>query len=250
MDIGKAFTYIAEDEDWVQKIGVGAVIGMIPIANFAAFGYQVQIARNVWQGEKRPLPTWDDFAKYLVDGLRIMAAMFVYVLPMFLIYGLLMGGMIVYGLSVDPATFDPSSSGTDPFSSMFFIMISLSTMCIMPYILLIWFLYPMFFIQIARRGSVKACFDFREMWALLRAQPVNYLIVIAITLGLYMAISMVLMPVYIVVSFIPCIGFIITMIMSGAITILVGAVAGHLVGQFILEGDDPIALDGIEKEPV
>ncbi len=108
----------------------------------------------------------------------------------------------------------------------------------------------MFFIQIARRGSVKSCFDFREMWALLRAQPANYLILIAITFGLYMVISMALMPVYFVAIFIPCIGMIITMLLSGAITILVGAVSGHLQGQFILEGDDPLALSGIEKEPI
>lgn len=250
MDIGKSFAYIAEDEKWLEKIGVGALIGMVPIVNFAAFGYQVQIARNVWHGEERPLPTWDDFSKFLVDGLRIVAAMLVYMLPMFLIYGILMGGIFAFAFSMDPAAYDPSQGGGDPFAGMMIVMISLSMMCIMPYILLIWVLYPMFFIQVARHGSVKSCFDFREMWSLLRVQPVNYLIVIAITFGLYMVISMALMPVYLVAAFIPCIGFIITMMISGAITILVGAVAGHLEGQFILKGDDPIALSGIEKEPI
>lgn len=250
MDIGQSFAYITEDEKWVQKLGVGALIGIIPIANFAAFGYQVQIARNVWRGEERPLPTWDDFSKFFVDGLRIIAAMFVYMLPLFLVYGLIMGGIFTYAFTVDPAVMNSSSGSTDPFFGTMMIVMSLSMLCIMPYILLIWILYPMFFMQIARRGSVKACFDIREMWTLVRAQPVNYLIVIAITFGLYMVISMVLTPVYIVAMFIPCIGFIFTMMLSGMITILVGAVSGHLEGQFILLGDDLTALRGIEKEPI
>lgn len=249
MDIGQSFAYIAEDEKWVQKLGVGALIGMIPIANFAALGYQIQISRNVWQGEERPLPTWDDFGKFFVDGLRIMAAMLVYMLPLFLIYGLIMGGIFAYAFTADPATFNSSGAG-DPFFGSMMIMMSLSMLCITPYMLLIWILYPMFFIQIARRGSVKACFDFREMWSLLRTQPVNYLIVVAIMFGLYMVLSMVLTPVYIVAIFIPCIGFIFTMILSGGVMILVGAVAGHLEGQFILQGVDPTALSGIEKEPM
>lgn len=248
MDIGQSFAYIAEDEKWMQKIGVGALIGMIPIVNFAAFGYQVQVARNVWQGEERPLPDWDDFGKFLVDGLRIMAAMFIYMLPLLLVYGLLAGGFMVYAFTADPAAFAASGSSTDPIAGIFGLIMVLSMLCIMPYILLMWLLYPMFFIQIARRGSVKACFDIREMWALIRAQPVNYFIVIAIMFGLYMVVSFVLMPVYFVVMLIPCIGFIFTMMLSGAITILVGAVSGHLQGQFIREGETPPALIDSESE--
>jgi hypothetical protein len=249
MDIGQSFTYIADDENWVQKIGLGAVIGMVPILNFATFGYQVKIARNVAQGEERLLPAWDDLGTYFVDGLRLIAAMFVYMLPAILIYMLAFGGVFAFSFAADSGTYDPSRSGS--FLEMLPLMaMGLSMMCIMPYSLLIWILYPMFFIQIARRGTVKSCFDFREMWSLVRAQPVNYIIVLAIMFGLYMVISFALMPVYLVAAFIPCIGFIFTMMISGAVMILVGAVSGHLEGQFILEGNNLGLSKTGGKEPV
>ncbi len=235
MDIGKAFTYIAEDDNWVSKLGVGALLSMVPIVNFAAFGYQVQIARNVREGVERPLPTWDDFGSYLLDGLRFMAVIFILMLPMLLLYGLIIAVTIGLAFASESGTFDAS----DPASGVFLMIMSLSTICIMPYTLIIWVAYPMFFIQLARRGSVKACFDLREMWSLVKAQPANYLVVLAVMFGLSMVISMLLTPVFLAAVFIPCIGFIITMIASGAMTILVGAVSGHLVGQFILEGEGP-----------
>lgn len=251
MDIGKAFTFIAEDEKWVSKLGIGTVISAIPFVNFAIFGYQVQIARNVWQGEKRPLPTWNEFGKMFLDGLRFIAALFVYLLPVFLIYAVIMGAVFAFALSADTATYDPGSGGSmDPFFGLPFMIMGLSMMCIMPYTFLIYGLAPMFLIQIARRGSVKACFDFREMWALLRAQPVNYLIILAILFGLYMVISMALMPFYMIAIFIPCIGFVVMMLAYGVIFTLVSVVAGHLEGQFILEGVDSISLGGIEKDPI
>ena len=250
MDIGKAFTYITEDEKWVSKLGIGALLGMVPIVNLSVFGYHAQIARNVWHGEERPLPTWDDFGKFFVDGLRFMAAMIVYMLPVFLVYGIIMAATFAFAVSADSATYTHSSSSLDPSSGVLILMMSLSMMCIMPYTILLYVLYPMFFIQIARRESVKSCFNFKEMWALFRAQPVNYLIVLAISFGLYMVISMVLMPVYLISILIPCIGFIVAMLVSGAVIILVSAVSGHLEGQFILAGEDPIALSAQEKEPM
>lgn len=251
MDIGKAFAYITEDEKWVSKLGIGAVISAIPFVNFAIFGYQVQIARNVRQGEKRPLPNWDEFGKLFLDGLRFFAAMFIYLLPVFLIYSVIMGAVFIFAFAADPATYDPSSSGgMDPFLGLPFMMMGLSMMCIMPYSFLIYGLIPMFVIQIARRGSVKACFDFREMWALLRAQPVNYLIILAILFGLYMVISMALMPFYIISFLIPCIGFLVMMFAYGVIFTLISVVSGHLEGQFILEGDGSSKLNDIETETI
>lgn len=251
MDIGKSFTYITEDEKWVSKLGVGALISMIPFANFALFGYQVQIARNVWHGEERPLPTWDEFGKLFIDGLRFIAAMIVYMLPVFLIYSVIMGAAFIFAFSADAAAYDPSSSGSiDPFMGIPFALMMLSMMCMVPYSFLLYGMVPLFLIQIARRNSVKSCFDFREMWALLKAQPVNYIIMIAILFGLFFVTYVALIPFYFISFLIPCIGFLIMMLAYGGILMLLSVVAGHLEGQFILEGEDPLSLSGIKKQPI
>lgn len=245
MDIGKAFTYITEDEDWMKKLGIGALLGMIPIINMAVFGYQIQIARNVRQGDKRPLPTWDEFGSLLVDGLRFLAVILIYMLPVMIVYFAVFGVAIFSMFTMESAAYNAGSYAYDDaaFSAMPLAAMMISMMCIMPYSLLIWLLYPLFFIQIARRESLKACFDFREMWALFRAQPVNYFIIVAIMFGLYMGLSIVMMPIYLVAAFIPCFGFLVTMFLAGLIIVLFSVVSGHLEGQFMIEGDNTNKFD-------
>lgn len=249
MDIGKSFSYIAEDKNWVEKLGVGAVISMIPIVNFAAFGYQVKIARNVWRGEERPLPAWNEFGKLFVDGLRIVGAMLVYMLPIILVYSVLAIGLVAFSIMAESGGYTPSAGG-DELAGIMIAMMSISMLCLMPYMLLVWLLYPLFFIQVARHGSIQSCFALRDMWAQIKAQPANYLLIVGIIFGVYMVLSIVVMPIYLVTMFIPCIGFIVMMLLSGVMTILVGAVSGHLEGQFMREADGLPALGSMEENLV
>ncbi len=235
MDIGKAFAYISEDKEWTKKLLLGAVIGAIPIANFAIYGYQIQVARNVAAALDRPeadagslLPDWNDFGRLFVDGLRFMAAFFIFMLPVFVLMGCMAAGMIALTAS-QPETFASSSAPPPP---EFFALFGLMFACVMPYSLLLYAVWPLFGIQIARRGSVGSCLQFAEMWRLVRAQPTDYLLIVLIFFGLYMGVSLVMLPALIVV-FIPCIGgFIYAGLVSGAL-LLVLMVTGHLQGQFI-----------------
>ncbi|HRQ37400.1 MAG TPA: DUF4013 domain-containing protein [Chloroflexota bacterium] len=235
MDIGQAFGYISEDKEWTKKLLLGAVIGAIPIANFAIFGYQIQVARNVAAAVAQPesdlgspLPDWNDFGRLFADGLRFIAVFFLYMLPVFLLIGCLSAGMIV--LTAGQAELYASSSAPPP--PEFFVLFGLMFACAMPYSLLLYAFWPMFGIQIARRGSVGSCLQFAEMWRLARAQPTDYLLIVLIFFGLYMGVSLVMLPALIVV-FIPCIGYFIYLgLMYGAM-MLVLMVTGHLQGQFI-----------------
>jgi hypothetical protein len=179
-----------------------------------------------------------------------MGAMMVYMLPMILIYSVMMIGLIAFTVMAESGAYAPTAAGNDELISIMIFMMSISMLCLMPYMLLIWLLYPLFFIQIARHGSIKSCFALRDMWAMVKAQPANYLLVVGVIFGVYIAISIVMMPIYLVAMFIPCIGFLIMMLITGGMTILVSAVSGHLEGQFILEGDGSSALDDLEIEPI
>ena len=46
MDAEKSFTFPFEDKEWISKLGLGAVISLVPILNFAWSGYLVGIIRN------------------------------------------------------------------------------------------------------------------------------------------------------------------------------------------------------------
>ncbi len=38
MDIGKSFTYMFEEDKWVEKVLIGGLLCLIPIVNFFAIG--------------------------------------------------------------------------------------------------------------------------------------------------------------------------------------------------------------------
>lgn len=228
MDVGQAFAFINEDEEWLKKVGVGAIVGAIPIVNFAVFGYQAEVARNVAARVERPLPEWHDFGKFFVNGLRIVGAMFFYLLPVILLT--LCASLSMFFL-VEP-TSQPAGSSTPP-PPEFFLIFGLMFACIMPYTIFLNIIWPLFTIQNAREEKFGVNFRFSEMWQLIRRQPGNYIIIVALFFGLYLGISFLLFPAVILI-FIPCLGWIAYALLSGAAMMLVMMVIGHLQGQFIL----------------
>ncbi len=79
MDIGRAFSFVFEDEEWMKKIGIGGLIFLIPIAGWLAIaGYMAEVTRNVIKGDPTPLPDWSDFGAKLMEGLYLMLIGFVY----------------------------------------------------------------------------------------------------------------------------------------------------------------------------
>jgi hypothetical protein len=85
MNVERAFTYPFDDEEWLKKILIAGVISVVPIANFAGWGYALQAAKNIIQGRETPLPEWDDFGEYFVKGLLTFLALLIYAIPLLLL---------------------------------------------------------------------------------------------------------------------------------------------------------------------
>lgn len=94
MDIGAAFSYMFEDEDWIKKIAIGGgiflvayiasmfligIVLFIPVA-----GYMLATLKNVRDQNPRPLPEWTDFGDLFSQGLPVFGIVFVYNSPIFL----------------------------------------------------------------------------------------------------------------------------------------------------------------------
>jgi Protein of unknown function (DUF4013) len=88
MDIGKAFSYVFDDEQWISKVLIGGLLIWIPIVNFAVFGYMIKIAQNVAQGNPRPLPEWGEFGDHFMRGFYVFVIYLVYLMPIFILEGL------------------------------------------------------------------------------------------------------------------------------------------------------------------
>jgi hypothetical protein len=83
MDLGLAFTYVFQDEEWVKKICIGAlaflivIIGWIPL-----LGWMLETSRRVIRQEPQPLADWNDLGSLFALGLKgIVIAIIAALLP-------------------------------------------------------------------------------------------------------------------------------------------------------------------------
>lgn len=91
MDIGKALTFITEDERYLEKLGIGVALLLISAVASIAFigilggfilaGYSVRLLKNVRDGMEKPLPEWDQWSDDLVRGFKLAVVGFVWALP-------------------------------------------------------------------------------------------------------------------------------------------------------------------------
>ncbi|MBO9325151.1 MAG: DUF4013 domain-containing protein [Roseiflexus sp.] len=88
MEIGKAFSCVTEDEQWITKVLIGGLIQFIPLlGTIATVGYSYRVAQNVARGSLRPLPAWGEFGDFLGRGFMGLIIGIVYLLPFFVLYG-------------------------------------------------------------------------------------------------------------------------------------------------------------------
>ncbi len=88
MEIGKAFTFVTEDEQWITKVLIGGLIQFVPLlGTIAILGYSYRVAQNVARGNPRPLPAWGEFGDFLGRGFLALIIQIVYLLPFIVLYG-------------------------------------------------------------------------------------------------------------------------------------------------------------------
>jgi hypothetical protein len=225
MDIAKAFTYITEDDRWLGKFGIGVLISLLSFLILPAFlltGYAVGITRNVMNGEKRPLPEWEDLGTLFKDGISIVVAMIVYTLPFWL--------LVCVGFATTVG-FGGLSEGTG-ISDEALVAGILATWGVVLCLLLIlalsvFFISPAVVIQYVRQGELSACFRIGEIIAIVR-DNLGDIIIAGLT---PFAFSFVLSIVFGALNFIPCLGTIAAFLLSFTVGPYLTAVTGHLYGQ-------------------
>ncbi|MFO7539026.1 MAG: DUF4013 domain-containing protein [Chloroflexota bacterium] len=222
MDIAKSFTYVFEDEDWVTKLIVGAVVTflsflILPIPLLT--GYAVAVVRNVRDGYERPLPAWDDWGKLFMDGLAVMVAQFVYTLPFLLLFCIVSAGMV-------------ASIGVAELSEELAVASMFTTFGLLACIFFIWmlallFISPAIMIQYSRTGQLGSCFRFGEVIAIARRNTGDILLaLVAVVIILF-----VLGAVSSILSMIPCLGAIAAFLLGYVFSPYMTMVTGHLYGQ-------------------
>ncbi|MEO6061500.1 MAG: DUF4013 domain-containing protein [Thermoflexales bacterium] len=236
MNISRAIQHPTQDPNFIQKLAITSLVGMVPILNFAVQGYALEHAANVMAGRELPLPGWSDLSARFNRGLRLGLAQLVYAAPLLFLYGVLMTAILVFTFGAQAAIYSGQASRD---VSRFLGVGSVALFGIMAVLggalfflgIAIGLLGPGIFRQYLQHGTFGSCFQFGEILAFTRrrignimlSQVILYAIVLAPILG-----SMFL-------QFIPCLGSLASFALMFAALGYYQIVHAHLMGQMMLK---------------
>jgi hypothetical protein len=228
MDFQKSFSYPFEDQRWLNKSLIGAVVTAVPIVNFAIGGYLIDLLKNILRGDPLPLPEWSDFGDKWVRGFMLFLASLVYAIPALVL------ACIPLVLFVIPA----SSQGRDIGDAMLGVITGVGGLfaCLVTlYGLLLSFIYPAIYIHYARIESFGAFFEFGNIFKVVRADLGKYLTAWVLSIVAGFVVGLVISLISTVLGFIPCIGWAFAWVLGAVAWVYVFYVYAHLFGQYALE---------------
>jgi len=206
MDIGKSFSYVFDDKDWLKKVAIGGLLNIVPIVNLIPGGYAVRTLKNVSEGKDKPLPEWDDWGGDFMKGLMVTLASLIYAIPMF----------ILGGLSAAVSAIGSASSTSDAEAIAGVCAVGLSCLYAL-WGLVMGVILPAATVKYAKSGEFASFFRFSEIYRFISTNLGDYIIALLLSIVAFLVAS-------IAGSILCGIGLLFTMFW----VTLVGA---HLLGQ-------------------
>jgi hypothetical protein len=210
MDFGKAFTFVFDDPDWLKKVAINALIGLIPlIGQLYLLGWGLEVARRVVNRSATPLPDVD-FGTFLGHGFKAVVVSLIYTAPIWLL-----------SIVVAIATAIGGSISEDAMMAVS----TISSLCLglfgLVYGLLLGVALPAALTRTVVLGTIRDGLDFSAVWEMVSGAIGPYLITLVGTVLASLLAG--------IVGGIACgIGIIFTMAYYQA-------VMGHFYGQAYLE---------------
>jgi hypothetical protein len=222
MDIGRAFSYVFDDEQWITVILIGGLLQLIPIfGQIVLIGFMLEAARNVANGNPRPLPRWSNIGDKFSQGLAGLVIGLVYSLPVILL-AILFACVAVGGAAAAGEDGGEAIGG----------LIGLLSLCLVPLmILLSLVVQPLMLAAYGRylqTGSLGAALRVGDAWLSLRADLGGWLVLWLLQL---------------VCGFVGGLGTV-ALGIGVLFTYVYGqAVFGHLLGQHMRRSGQPATMD-------
>ena len=229
MNVSRAIEFVFDDEEWLCKLLLTAVIALMPVLGpVAASGYVIALVRNVMAGKENPLPEWEAPGRCFVDGLMIWLAVFVYTIPL-----LLLVCPVVLSWALPLLGRDSSEAGWALVGLSGAVTAALGCLAGL-YGSFCALATPILHIRYAEAGGIGACL---RVGAVLRLVLDNFGHLLFVELVLALAVLVVTMlfgGVFTVLVLIPLCGPVLAAV--GALIVvpvyvLLGLFAGHLYGQ-------------------
>jgi hypothetical protein len=186
LDFARAFRFVVEDPDWIKKVLIGGLFTLLSAVLVGipfVMGYFVRLLRNVARGEARPMPEWDDLGGLFMDGLRGLA---VYLGHLVAALILPVSAGCLLGLVMGGASQARGGAGDAVGALATFGMVALYGIgALLVFALMLY--VPAALLRFALYDSVAAGFEPREVIAIIRRNPGNYLLAVLLYLVANMA---------------------------------------------------------------
>ncbi len=220
MDFGASFSFVTQDEEWIKKIAIGAVLVLVSpftlgISLIPLVGWGLEISRRVIRGTEPTLPDWSDFGQLFTDGIKLIVGALIWSLPLIIlsICGSIIGVVVA------------EQGGGDDFAGILSALVS----CVsVPYGLLVALLLPSLVGQLADHGEFGRAINPMNAFKLLGANVGGYV--------LALVVYAIVVPLIQLVGLLVCIVGVLPAYAYGQ------AVLGHLYGQAYREASANVDL--------
>jgi hypothetical protein len=210
MNFGRAFSYIFEDSQWLKKVGIAALVFLIPLVGpITVLGWSLTVTKRLAEGQTTDLlPGWENFMEHLTLGLKAFVVGFAYSLPV----------IIISSFSNVLPLITQEMRG-----DMYDVMVTVSTIASICfgcftflYIIFLGLTLPAAYAQVAVTGEIGAGFRFGEVFGLVKAAIGAYVLVLVASIVAGLIASLGLIACFIGVFF---------------TVALAEAIMGHFYGQ-------------------
>jgi hypothetical protein len=201
------FSFAFKDPRWKMKFLIGTLLGfagyIVPILpGLIVLGYGATIMRQIIvDNAGASLPEWDDWGKLLSRGFKMGSAMFIFMLPVIILF---VGGYFLMMFSFFGSVFSQSNSAADTSApTVMFLLGSFGGMTMFVVAMLIslplGLLLPAAVANGVAKDSFLAAFHLREWWKILRVNAGGFFTALVLVYGSYVLLIFALQIVYMTV---------------------------------------------------
>ena len=165
VDFGRAFQFYFEDPDWVKKTLWGCLFYFLAMflvgAPFLA-GYGAEVTRRAARGEPRPLPEWENFGQFFLEGLLVIALYLLHFLAAAILPGSLGCLFAVIG---------SAASNNDAAAGVASLGVMVAVLLFVAVLVAVMLYFPAAYLRMVVTGRFAAGFEVRENIDLIKRGP-------------------------------------------------------------------------------
>jgi hypothetical protein len=170
LDFGRTLGFFFQDPNWVQKILIGSlftILSMFFVGGIFIAGYAARLVRRAARGEPHPLPEWDDLGGMFVEGLSVIGAYLIHLVPAIAAFAMLFIPVALMG-----------EGGSEPPPAALLLLVLL---VILAFVLLlaVLFYFTAAFTRLAIEERFGAAFEVQHNLAFIRRNTGNLLMALA-----------------------------------------------------------------------